>query len=477
MPGRQVAESSIDNKHGELLVMKILLINPAFYDGNDFRNKFEDYIEWIKGGNLYVAPFEPPLGLAFLTSYMKERGHEVTLLDMQGLLMDSSELAAQLRAINPEIVGITAMTPTIPEALQAAAISKSVFPDVTTVLGGVHPTLAPEEVLADSNVDYVVRGEGEESFAALAEALAQRLPVDDIAGVCFRRDGKAVIKEKSALIADLNTLPMPDYEAFPIERYIEHNRYLRSIRGISMIVSRGCPYQCTFCAVHETMGRKWRIKSPQRVVDEVVALKRRHNLEGVWFKDSIFNLNRKWTKEFCQLMIEQNVDISWQALTRVDLIDEEELVLMKRAGLTQLDLGIETGSPKTLLRLKKGITVDKIKEKVALARKHVNIFGFFMIGIPGEEEYDVMQTFELAKSLDLDRWTWSIFSPLPGSALYDELIAEGKIEPYRLDHHQVHFTEAYEGICDIEPVRLKALYREINEYFYNKGLAPQEMAG
>jgi radical SAM superfamily enzyme YgiQ (UPF0313 family) len=472
-----VSPTISENPQTEGSIMKILLINPAFYDGNEFRNRFDDYIDWIKGGNLYVAPFEPPIGLAFLSSYLKARGYEVELIDMQGLLMDSHELASRISDMEPDIVGITAMTPTIPEALQAAAISKRVFPDASTILGGVHPTLAPEEVLADPSVDYVIRGEGEEAFAALAYALDHGNSADDVAGVCYRKDGKPVIKEKSLLISDLNTLPMPDYEAFPIERYIEHNRYLRSIRGISMIVSRGCPYQCTFCAVHQTMGRKWRIKSPQRVVDEILVLKNRHDLEGVWFKDSIFNLNKNWTKEFCQLMIDNDVDISWQALTRVDLIDEDELVLMKRAGLTQLDLGIETGSPKSLLRLKKGITVDKIREKVRLARKHVNVFGFFMIGIPGEDETDVIQTFELAKSLDLDRWTWSIYSPLPGSALYEELIEEGKIEPYRLNHHQVHFTEAYEGICDIDPVRLKALYREINEYFYNKGKQPQQVAG
>ena len=139
---------------------------------------------------------------------------------------------------------------------------------------------------------------------------------------------------------------------------------------------------------------------------------------------------------------------------------------MRLAGLTQLDLGIETGSPKSLLRLKKGITVEKIKQQVKLAKRHVKVFGFFMIGIPGEDEHDVQLTFELAKALELDRWTWSIFSPLPGSALYDDLIAERKIEPYRLDFHQVHFTEAYPGICQIPPERLKELYREINDYFY-----------
>ncbi len=449
--------------------MKILLINPAFYDGADFRNRFDDYINWIKGGNLYVAPFEPPLGLAYLSAFLKGRNFQVELLDMQGLLMDSNELIRQIRAFAPDLIGVTAMTPTLPEALKVAEIGKQVAPGVKVILGGVHPTLDPAGVLESPHVDFVIRGEGEYAFAELADAIQSGRSPRDIAGVSHKLDGVAVIKDKAPLIGDLNTLPMADYEAFPIERYIEHNSLLRSVRGISMIISRGCPFQCTFCAVHETMGRKWRIKSPQQVVDEVVLLKQNHQVEGIWFKDSIFNLDREWVKEFCRLMIEKDVRIEWQALTRIDLINEEELLLMKQAGLTQLDLGIETGSPKSLLRLKKGITVEKIKQQVRLAKRHVKVFGFFMIGIPGEDEHDVRQTFELAKVLDLDRWTWSIYSPLPGSELYDELIAEGRIEPYSLDFHQVHFTEAYPGICNIQPERLKELYREINDYFYNKG--------
>jgi anaerobic magnesium-protoporphyrin IX monomethyl ester cyclase len=323
-------------------------------------------------------------------------------------------------------------------------------------------------VLTSRNVDFVIRGEGEFAFAELAAALSSGVPVDPIEGVSYKADdGRLVVKGKAPLIRDMNSLPMADYEAFPIERYIEHNRHLRSIRGISMIISRGCPFQCTFCAVHETMGRAWRIKAAAQVVSEMVILKERHGIEGVWFKDSIFNLDKEWVKEFCRLMIEADTGIQWQALTRVDLINEEQILLMKQAGLTQLDLGIETGSPKSLIRLKKGITVERIKEHVAIAKRHVKVFGFFMIGIPGEEELDVQQTFELAKVLELDRWTWSIYSPLPGSALYEDLIAEGKIEPYRLDFNQVHFTEAYQGICDIPPIRLKELYKEINDYFYH----------
>jgi radical SAM superfamily enzyme YgiQ (UPF0313 family) len=447
--------------------MKILLINPAFYDGNAFKNRFEDYLDWIKGGNLYVAPFEPPLGLAYVSAFLKRCGFEVMLLDMQGLLMDSEELVRNISSFGPDLIGITAMTPTVPEALRVAELARHTVPEARIVMGGVHPTLDPASVLTNKNVDYVIRGEGEFALAELALALKARLPFDSIDGLSYKDDsGIPVIKGKAPLITDLNTLPMADYEAFPIERYIEHNRHLRSIRGISMIISRGCPFHCTFCAVHETMGRKWRIKSASQVVEELIILKDRHGIEGVWFKDSIFNLDREWVKEFCRLMIEADTGIQWQSLTRVDLIDEEQIILMKKAGLTQLDLGIETGSPKSLIRLKKGITVERIKEQVAIAKRHVKVFGFFMIGIPGEQEADVQQTFELAKVLELDRWTWSIYSPLPGSALYDDLIAEGKIEPFRLDFNQVHFTEAYEGICDIQPSRLKELYKEINDYFY-----------
>ena len=448
--------------------MNILLVNPSFYDGESFRNRFQDYVEWIRGGNLYVAPFEPPLGLAYLTSYVKARGHAVTLLDMQGLLMDSETLVERLKAERPQLVGITAMTPTLPEALRVARLARATLPKAHIVLGGVHPTLDPESVLAEPAVDFVVRGEGEEAFARLLEALEGRGALDAVPGLCYRLEGANRIVDRAPPIADLAALPPADYDAFPVERYIEHNRVLRGIRGVSMIVSRGCPYSCTFCAVQQTMGRKWRFKPAAQVVAEVEALRDAHGIEGVWFKDSIFNLKPAWTREFCELMIERKVGVQWQALTRINLLDDAELALMKRAGLTQIDLGIESGSPRSLKRLDKRITVEQIKEKVALAKKHVRVFGFFMIGIPGEDETDVEQTVALARDLDLDRWSWSIYSPLPGSPLYDELIAEGRIQPFALDHTRVHFTEAYDGICNIPPPRLKQLYHDINDYFTSR---------
>jgi len=450
--------------------MKIFLINPAFFDNTEFSNRYEDYVDWIRGGNLYVAPFEPPLGLAYLTSYTKARGHDVTLLDMQVLMMDSAALGRRLTEEKPDLVGITAMTPTLPEALRVAEVARQALPTAHIVLGGVHPTLDPESVLANPNVDFAVRGEGELAISQLVDVLEGKGgSLAAVPGLCYRTDdglqGGLHIVPKAPPLRDLDQLPAADYDAFPVERYIEHNGLLRGIRGISMIVSRGCPYSCSFCAVQQTMSRLWRVKSATQVVDEVIDLRDRHGIEGVWFKDSIFNMKPAWTREFCQQMIERKVGVEWQANTRINLLREEELALMQRAGLRQIDLGIESGSPKSLVRLNKQITVEQIREKVKLAKKYVRVFGFFMIGIPGEDEADVQETFEFAKSLDLDRWSWSIYSPLPGSPLYDELVAEGRVKTVALNHTNVHFTEPYAGISNIAPARLKALYAEINDHF------------
>jgi len=456
--------------------LKIALVNPAFYDGKEFRNRFDDYLDWIKGGNLYVAPFEPPLGLAYLSSALKEDGHEVRLIDMQGLLMDSEELERQLREFSPSLVGITAMTPTLPEAFKVAETSKRVAPKTVTVLGGVHPTLDPEGALSNHSVDYVIRGEGELAIRDLARAIERGAPPESIDGVSYKRNGLFYSRPKAKLIEDLDALPLADYAAFPAAKYIEHNAHLRNIKGISMLIGRGCPFNCSFCAVNQTMGRKWRSRSPEKVVRQILDLKRDYGIEGVWFKDSIFNLNKAWTREFAQRLIESGANVKFQALTRIDMIDEEEILLLKKAGLTQLDLGIEAGSLRILQKLSKGITPEKIKRNVAIAKRHVKVFGFFMIGIPGEREEDVQETFSLAKELELDRWTWSIYSPLPGSALFDELVRHGKISPKQSDYANIHFTKAFEGICDVPSARLKELYAEINDHFCRRSAKEPQLA-
>lgn len=445
--------------------MKLLLINPAFFNKDEFKKRYVSFNDWIKGGNLYPLAFEPPLGIASIVAYLKSKGFDASLLDMQALLMDERELEEKLLETRPDIVGITAMTTTFPAALRAAKVTKNVLPYAKVLLGGVHPTIEPRTTLENKHVDFVVRGEGEVVMEQLMTGLEKGGDIDRIEGLCYKQNGHTVIKNKSPL-TDINLLPMPDYGSFPIMEYIKHNQSLRDIRGISVLATRGCPYPCSFCAVKQTMGTRWRAKSPEKVADELEYLKNEYDLAGFWFKDSILNMNRKWTSQLCEEIIKRKLDIVWQCNTRVDLIREEELKLMVKAGLTELDLGIETGSPNSLKTLKKKVTIEQTKEAVRLAKKYVKVFGFFMIGIPGETKDDVRMTFDLAQELELDRSTWSIFQPLPGSELYDNSLKNGTIkkEDWRCDN--IHFTKCRYNLSRIPTEEIERMYQNINDYFY-----------
>jgi len=443
--------------------MDLLLINPPYFEQQEMDERYQSHISWVKKGNMYVVPFEPPLGLASLAAFLKEKGITVVLLDMPGQRMNEAHLRDFLSREKPGCIGITAMSSTLFSALKIASVTKSVLPEAKVMVGGVHPTIDPRAVLHNSDIDYVVRGEGEFVLESLFSFLSsQTLP--EIDGLCYRLDGEYVISKKAPLITDINLLPLPDYSAFPIEAYVNYNENLRGIKGISMLVSRGCPYRCTFCSVKSTMGTLYRIKSPGKVVDEMEFLRDNFNLEGIWFKDSILNLKHTWVNELCTEMKRRDLNLVWQCNSRVDLIQEDEIKLMAQSGLIQLDLGIESGSMRSLKVLKKECTIDQVERAVTIARKYVKVAGFFMIGIPGETEKDIDETFALAKTLKLDKYCFSMFIPLPGSELYDQLSAEGKIDKEN-DLKDLHFTLCNKSFCEVRPERLVEKYEEINDYF------------
>lgn len=434
----------------------LLLINPYLFPPEKLRERYGKHLPWIRGGNMYVHPFEPPLGLASLIAYVKVRGASCRLVDMQGEGMGLQELKEVLLRERPALVGITAMSPTIKQSLEVAALVKETLTETKVILGGVHPTVEPETLLEDRRIDFLVRGEGEKALMQilLAERNGGLAPEDEPSG---EKTAKLI---EVPPVSHLDELPMPDYSSLPVQVYSEYNQHLRGMKAISMLVSRGCPFHCSFCAVKATMGRRWRAKDPKKVVEEMAHLKEAYGLEGIWFKDSIFNLNPSWTRQFCHALKEKGLNISWQCNTRVDLLREDELRLMKEAGLEQIDLGIEAGTTKSLQTLRKGITPEQIIEAVKVAKRYVKVAGFFMIGIPGEKREDIEATYSLARSLKLDKCSFSLFIPLPGSELYDRLKAQRKIGEDELE--LAHFTRARRSYCDLSLEELQSTYDRIN---------------
>ncbi len=445
--------------------MRVILINPSYFAPKEAELHWEKYIDVIRGGNMYFYPFEPPLGLAALSAYLTRDGHEVRIIDMQGEHISQEELQKILIKESPDLVGLTAMTPTIRISLDIAKLSKFILPDIPVIIGGVHPTVSPESVLSCEYVDFAVRCEGEETLGVLLKQGFDN--PQDIPGLCWKqKDGTPVISEKAPLIKDIDALPFPDYSTFPVEHYIEYTRNLRGIRGISMMVTRGCPYHCSFCAVKETMGTRWRGLKPENAAKFMLDICSKYNLEGIWFKDSTFNINHKWTLDFAESLVTKKNPYQFQINTRVDLVREDEIALLKKAGLVQVDLGIESGSQESLNTLKKNISIDQIYSSVSLLKKmEIKVSGFFMIGIPGETEEDIDDTLALAKDLDLDCASVSIFTPLPGSELYDTLSSQGKISDNMKSFEYHHFTEARESFCEAPIERLRKIHEEINRYF------------
>lgn len=445
--------------------MRIVLINPSYFTPEQAKRHWEENKEIICSGNMYYYPFEPPVGLASILSSLRNCGHEACIIDMQGDMLSMDEMLKKCNDFSPDIVGITAMTTTIRIALGIADSVKELLPDVPVILGGVHPTVSPESVLKNNSVDYAVRGEGEEVLCRFANQKFSH--PEEIEGLCWKNgEGLINLSRKAPLIADLDALPRPDYSSFPVHKYIDYTENLRGIRGITMMVTRGCPYNCSFCAVKETMGKRWRRLDPVNAVHWMMDICKEYDLEGIWFKDSTFNMNKKWTQTFAESLLAKKSPYRFQINTRVDLIRENEIVLLKQAGLVQVDLGIESGSQRSLDTLRKKITAGQIKESVKILKKHaIKVSGFFMIGIPGETEEDILLTLSLAKSLELDRGSVSIYTPLPGSELYERLSSEGKVkdDPASFEYH--HFTEARESFCEVPIERLKKFHAEINTCF------------
>ncbi len=442
------------------IIMDILLINPAYIKSQNRSEIFERNQDLIKNGNMYVFPFEPPLGLASILSALKQKGIDSGLLDMQAEKFELADLELFLVKHKPGYVGISAMTTTYPAAKEIARLVKGKLPNCRVILGGVHPTIMPEETIKESCFDYIVCGEAEES---LVQLLTNGSP-EGIDGIGYRDGSKYIIPDKTPHLHDLDLYPMPDYNSFPVQKYVKYNQSLRSLKAISMIVSRGCPYPCSFCAVNQTMGQNIRFQNHAKVVSEMQFLQNRYALEGIWFKDSIFNMNKKWVKNFCDEIINRNLKIKWQINTRVDLIGESQLEEMVAAGLSQIDIGIESGSPKSLKTLKKNITVNQIGPAVSLAQKQVKVSGFFMIGIPGETEEDITKTFELAKRLELDKTSWSIFTPLPGSLLFNNLRTQGRL-PKDIDWSKTHFIDSDVSYSQVPHEKLIKSFHKIQEYF------------
>ena len=433
--------------------MRILLIDPPYERLVKFR------YEWF------------PLGLSYIAACLRARGHEVTVYGAEhgtdtryeSIVTYSENFSRYKKAIesaqypiwdevrkvissfDPEVVGITVLTPKVPSAFRIAQICKSLRPETKVVFGGQHPTIRPEEMLSNQHVDFVVRGEGEQTFCEIVDCLQSAQPnYDVIAGLSFRKDKDLHHNPDRARIEELNPLPLPARDRlFDFETYTPAQ--------LSMIMtSRGCPFQCGFCSSQNMWGRQVRFRSIDNVLDEILELKEKHSVRHITFMDDSFTVSRNRVEQMCRALIDNHVDINWSCLTRVDMISDEVIKLMKRAGCAKLDIGIESGNQRILDLIKKDITLEDVRKAVRIL-KHNNMFwsGFFMFGFPTETEEEVLDTLQFLYEIKPDWANISIFTAYPGTPLYTLAKQKGMIsEPvdYTLYSHQNPYHRSTDSI-------------------------------
>ncbi len=378
--------------------MKILLINPS-----------------PTGTLKATGVLFPPLGLLSIAAYMEREGHQIVVRD----------LAVQKKRENKykhyDIVGISTDTTRHRQALRLARRAKA--EGCTVVMGGPHPGYVDEEILSTRHVDFIVRGEGEVTFSELVASLEKRgVPLDSIQGLSFLSEGRLIRTSSRPFIENLDELPLPARHLVDLDDYRKMKFGGRDITPL--ITSRGCPYRCAFCASSHFFGTKVRTRSVASVLKELESLYHQYHFKAVAFVDDTFNLFPKRVVEICQGIRERKLDLWWWCLSRIDLLlqNEEMIEEMVRAGAKSIFIGVESPNQSTLEELNKGFEVEETVRTVAmLKRKGLQIHASYILGGLHDTVETIRETIRFAKKLDANVAQFSILTPYPGTAVYEQV--------------------------------------------------------
>ena len=363
----------------------------------------------------------PPLGLAYMAAVLEQNNYIVKIVDVSAEGLSWVELEARIKNEQPKLVGISFMTPQVGEALKIAALVKKINPQIITVVGGPHATALPREIMEEKSIDFTVIGEGEITLLELADKFVrnEEKELGDIKGIAYRKNNETIITEPRPFVEDLDSLPFPAWHLLPVDKYcVASTGGKASEQVFNIFSSRGCPNQCIFCGGPKIMGRRYRRRSAQNIIQELIYLKNNFGATQFDFQDDSVTVFKDSLREMCQEIIKQNLNITWMCNSRVDILDMDALLLMKKAGCVRIDLGVESGDGQVLKRIKKGITIEQVRKSHQMAKEAgIMINSFAMVGNLGEDFSGVKKTAELMKELGEDV-NVSISTPFPASELY-----------------------------------------------------------
>lgn len=384
----------------------------------------------------------PLLGLGYLAGIAEQDGHDVRIHDF-GLYPSQpiEQDAQQVIDFKPDIIAFTSMTTSYHYVEQLVALLKEAL-GAPVIIGGPHATSLPDSTLANPHIDYLAYGEGEyifQDFLRAWESGDHRW--DQIQGLWYKEDGRIIPGGSRKPIEDLDALPNPARHLYELDKYP-----LYAPNGETMLTilsSRGCPYNCSFC-FKGIVGRSYHQRSPENIVAELQQVSQTYNVRNFYFIDDLFTIDVKRLEKILDYFIEQKLDYRWRCLARVDRISQELLKKMYRAGCRQIHYGIESGNEDVLRRTSKHINLQQVRDAIRWTEEAgIRSKGYFILGLPGDDEATMQETIEFASSLELTEAMFSIATPFPGTALWNELVLRNPGMAYNADFTKTYYYNNY----------------------------------
>lgn len=378
--------------------------------------------------DLIVIPPLPPTDLMYLAAVAEKQGLEAKIADYS----QGGDYEADLLVFKPDYLVVNIATPTLEHDLEAIKKAKEICPNIITIAkGAAFLTLAERIIKEHDELDFGILGEAENTLKEILEEKSKT----EILGLYYKENDAVKFTGCRPFIEDLDSLP------FPARHLVDNNIYRRPDNNkvqATIKVSRGCPFHCFFCLATPVSGAKVRRRSPENIVAEIRECVEKYNIKNFLFWSDIFNIDKDWTMELCQAIIDSGLKITWSANTRADTADLEMAEMMYKSGCRLVSIGVESGSQYMLEKMGKKITLNDVRRTVKVFKKaKIRIYNYFVIGLPWETEETVEETIKFAIELNSDFISFYTATPLPGSRFYY----------YALEHNlfdkQTSFENAY----------------------------------
>ncbi|MBU4501840.1 MAG: B12-binding domain-containing radical SAM protein, partial [Nanoarchaeota archaeon] len=354
-----------------------------------------------------------PIGLLYVSSALKNKDYEVSYLDANFYKKSINDIVEFVNKNKPEFVGMNIVLPNMDVVLNAAKAIKEKS-NTQIILGGPGATLFADELIKHPAIDYTISGEGERTIVELLKGIENN-ELSEVKGVSYKAGNEICTNERREQIQHLDDILFPDVTEIPKD-------IINKSGTISMFTTRGCPSQCTFCSTPKIWERKVRMRSTKNIIDEIKHYEEHFDFKEIHFLDDTFTLNKRRLYDFIEEYKANDFDkkYSWRCLSRVNTIDEELAIAMKESGCYQISFGIESGSPKVLKDIKKGINLTQAKNALRICKDAgIKTKAFFMIGFPSETPGDIKQTLDYACSCGADDIAINVVKAYPGTEMYE----------------------------------------------------------